>query len=315
MKRMSEVVDGEYQKYTVESGEYIRKHFFGADPQLLEMVEHLSDEQIQKMRRGGHDPEKVYAAYKAAMEHKGSPTVILAKTIKGYGLGEAGEGKNITHQQKKLNEEELREFRSRFGIPISDDDIAKAPFYRPPDDSPEMQYLQRTAQGTGWPPAGTHGRQRSPLKTPRGRRVRGISRRAPANAKSPRRWSSCAFWPSCCAIRRSASSSCRSCPTKRAPSAWKRCSARCGIYSHAGQLYEPVDKDSLLYYKEAKDGQILEEGITEAGSMSSFIAAGTAYATSRHQHDPVLYLLFDVRIPADRRLDLGRRRYAVHAAS
>ena len=136
VKRMNEVVDGEYQKYIVESGGYIREHFFGVDPRLLEMVEHLSDEQIKKLRRGGHDPQKVYAAYKAAVEHKGSPTVILAKTIKGYGLGETGEGKNITHQQKKLNEDELREFRTRFGIPISDEDVAEAPFYRPSDESP-----------------------------------------------------------------------------------------------------------------------------------------------------------------------------------
>jgi pyruvate dehydrogenase E1 component len=142
VKRMGEVVDGEYQKFTVESGAYIREHFFGADPRLLEIVSHLSDEQIRKLRLGGHDPEKVYAAYKAAVEHKGSPTVILARTIKGYGLGEAGEGKNITHQQKKLNEDELREFRARFGIPISDDEIASAPFYRPPDNSPEIKYLK-----------------------------------------------------------------------------------------------------------------------------------------------------------------------------
>lgn len=149
VKRMEEVVDGEYQKYVVESGGYIRDHFFGADPRLLDMVKHLSDEQIQRLKRGGHDPEKVYAAYKAAVEHRGSPTVILAKTIKGYGLGEAGEGRNITHQQKKLNEEELREFRTRFGIPIADEDVAEAPFYKPPDDSPEMRYLHARRQELG----------------------------------------------------------------------------------------------------------------------------------------------------------------------
>src|SRR6202165_5518112 len=131
VKRMGEVVDGQYQKNSVESGAYFREHFFGADPRLLEMVKHLSDEQIHKLRLGGHDPKKVYAGYKAAVEHKGSPTVILARTIKGYGLGESGEGRNITHQQKKLNEEELREFRSRFGIPISDEEVAQAPFYKP----------------------------------------------------------------------------------------------------------------------------------------------------------------------------------------
>jgi pyruvate dehydrogenase E1 component len=137
VKRMEEVVDGEYQKYSVEPGSYIRRHFFGKYPELLPFVNHLTDEQLQKLTRGGHDPVKVYAAYKAAAEHKGQPTVILAKTVKGYGLGEAGEGRNITHQQKKLNEKELREFRSRFQVPISDDEIAETPFYRPPSDSPE----------------------------------------------------------------------------------------------------------------------------------------------------------------------------------
>src|SRR5687767_9164776 len=148
-RRMGEIVDGQYQKYAVESGAYLREHFFGADPRLLEMVKHLSDEQLKKLRLGGHDPVKVYNAYKAAIEHKGQPTVILARTIKGYGLGEAGEGKNITHQQKKLNESDLRSFRSRFGIPISDDQIADAPFYRPPDDSDELQYLHDRRKSLG----------------------------------------------------------------------------------------------------------------------------------------------------------------------
>ena len=151
VKRMGEVVDGQYQKYTVMPGSYIREHFFGKYPELLELVRNYSDDRLERMRRGGHDPEKVCAAYKAAMEHQGQPTVILAKTIKGYGLGEAGEGRNVTHQQKKLNEEELREFRSRFGIPISDEDVAKAPFYRPPEDSVEMKYLAARREELGGP--------------------------------------------------------------------------------------------------------------------------------------------------------------------
>ena len=136
LKRMEEAVDGDYQKYSVEPGSYTRKHFFGKYPELLEMVNHLTDDQIRKLLRGGHDPRKVYAAYKAAIEHKGQPTVILAKTVKGYGLGEAGEGRNISHQQKKMNEKELREFRERFDIPISDEEIAETPFYRPADGQP-----------------------------------------------------------------------------------------------------------------------------------------------------------------------------------
>ena len=153
VKRMGEIVDGEYQKYAVESGAYVRQHFWGADPQLLEMVKHLSDEQLKKLTLGGHDPMKVYAAYKAAVEHTGQPTVILARTIKGYGIGEAGEGKNITHQQKKLNEDELRAFRTRFGVPIADDEVAKAPFYRPSENSPEITYvLERRKQLGGFVP-------------------------------------------------------------------------------------------------------------------------------------------------------------------
>jgi pyruvate dehydrogenase E1 component len=149
IKRMGEVVDGEYQNYIVKGGAYIREHFFGKDPRLLKLVEHLSDEQLQKFRLGGHDPEKVYAAYHSAVSHKGAPTVILARTVKGYGLGEAGEGKNVTHQQKKLNEQELREFRSRFGIPISDEEIDTVPFYKPPADSPEMKYLFERRKALG----------------------------------------------------------------------------------------------------------------------------------------------------------------------
>src|SRR5437660_9445126 len=149
IKRMYEVVDGEYQRYTVEPGSYVREHFFGKYPELRKLVEHLSDEQIHKLSRGGHDPEKVYATYKAAVDHRGSPSVILAATVKGYGLGESGEGRNITHQQKKLNEDELAEFRTRFGIPISDENCAAAPFYLPPEDSREIQYLHQRRQELG----------------------------------------------------------------------------------------------------------------------------------------------------------------------
>ena len=149
VKRMGEVCDGQYQKIFVESGTYFRQNFFGTDPRLLKMVEHLSDEQIERMRLGGHDPIKVYAAYKAAVEHTGSPTVILAKTIKGYGLGESGEGRNITHQQKKINDEELMSFRSRFGIPIADEMLHDAPFYRPADDSAEIQYMRERRKQLG----------------------------------------------------------------------------------------------------------------------------------------------------------------------
>ena len=147
---MGEVVDGQFQKYTGMPGSYIREHFFGKYPELLKLVENYSDERLEKMRRGGHDPEKVYAAYKMATELKnGKPTVILAKTVKGYGLGEAGEGRNVAHNQKKMNEEELLEFRTRFGIPISDEEVGQAPFYKPPENSQEIKYLKERRAALG----------------------------------------------------------------------------------------------------------------------------------------------------------------------
>ncbi len=275
VRRMTEVVDGEYQKYVVEGGAYIRRHFFGADPRLLDLVKGMSDEQLQHLRRGGHDPEKVYAAYAAAVAHRGAPTVILAKTIKGYGLGEAGEGRNITHQQKKLNEEELREFRNRFGIPISDDEIANVPFYRPPEDSPEIRYLlERRAALGGFLPA---------------RRRTTIALRAPPDdlIEEFRRGSDRPVSTTMVFVRllskllRDPELGPRIVPIvpdEARTFGMEALFRQCGIYSHPGQLYEPVDKASLLYYREARDGQILEEGITEAGSISSFIAAGTAHA-------------------------------------
>ncbi|MBN1919019.1 MAG: pyruvate dehydrogenase (acetyl-transferring), homodimeric type [Verrucomicrobia bacterium] len=277
VKRMNEVVDGQYQKYSTSDGASIREHFFGADPRLLEMVKGLSDEQLQKMRRGGHDPEKVYAAYKAAVEHTGSPTVILAKTIKGYGLGEGGEGKNITHQQKKLNEDELREFRSRFGIPVSDDEIARVPFYRPPEDSPEIQYMleRRRALG-GFVPQRV---QRSAwLEGPSDEVFREFLEGTQGRPVS----TTMAFARMLSHLMQHAELGkliVPIIPDEARTFGLDALFRQFGIYSHAGQLYEPVDKKNLLYYKEARDGQILEEGITEAGSMASFLAAGTAYST------------------------------------
>ncbi len=277
VKRMEEVVDGEYQKYVVESGGYIRDHFFGADPRLLDMVKHLSDEQIQRLKRGGHDPEKVYAAYKAAVEHRGSPTVILAKTIKGYGLGEAGEGRNITHQQKKLNEEELREFRTRFGIPIADEDVAEAPFYKPPDDSPEMRYLHARRQELGgYVPS--RRAECEPLKTPSEEVFEEFYRGSEGREAS----TTMVFVRLLSRLLRDKEIGkfiVPIIPDEARTFGMDALFRQVGIYSHPGQLYDPVDKETLLYYKEARDGQILEEGITEAGSMSSFIAAGTSYAT------------------------------------
>jgi len=276
VKRMGEVVDGEYQKYAVAGGAYIREHFWGADPRLLKMVDHLSDEQLERLRLGGHDPEKVYAAYKAAVEHTGSPTVILARTIKGYGLGEAGEGKNVTHQQKKLNQEELREFRTRFGIPISDEDVAEAPFYRPPDNSPELQYLQERRRKLGgyFPNRVVN---LTSLPTPSEELFKEFYEGTADREVS----TTMVFVRILAKLLRDKELGrliVPIVPDEARTFGMEALFRQVGIYSHAGQLYEPVDAASLLYYKEAKDGQILEEGITEAGSMSSFIAAGTAYS-------------------------------------
>jgi pyruvate dehydrogenase E1 component len=275
IKRMGEVVDGEYQTYITRNGAYIRQHFFGKYPELLDLVAHLSDEELYKLHRGGHDPRKVFNAFKAATEFTGKPSVVLAHTVKGYGLGEAGEGRNISHQQKKLNEAELEHFKSRFEIPIPDDAARAASFYRPPSDSPEIAYMQeRRRQLGGYVPSrtvpppqiaappleylqesleGSAGREVSStmalvrvltllLKHPEiGKRVVPII------------------------------------PDEARTFGMESLFRQYGIYASQGQLYKPHDAEMFLYYKESKDGQILEEGITEAGSMASFTAAGTAY--------------------------------------
>jgi pyruvate dehydrogenase E1 component len=277
VQRMNEVVDGEFQKYTVETGAYIREYFFGKYPETRALVEHLSDEQIRKLSRGGHDPEKVYAAYHAAVNHKGSPTVILAATVKGYGLGEAGEGRNITHQQKKLNEDELAEFRTRFGIPISDNDVADAPFYRPADDTREIQFLlKRRSELGGCLPARTV--RCPPLEAPKPELFKDFYKGSGDNEFS----TTMAFVG---LLRRLLEEEeigkwiVPIIPDEARTFGMEAFFKKYGIYSNVGQLYEPVDSHTLLAYREAKNGQLLEEGITEAGSMSSFIAAGTAYAT------------------------------------
>jgi pyruvate dehydrogenase E1 component len=299
IKRMGEIVDGQYQKYAVQSGAYLREHFFGSDPRLLEMVKHLSDEQLKKLRLGGHDPVKVYNGFKTAIEHKGQPTVLLVRTIKGYGLGEAGEGKNITHQQKKLNEADLRSFRTRFGIPISDDKIADAPFYRPPDDSPELQYLRerRKALG-GFMPARTV--QVPSLDAP----IDPLFEEFSHGTEGRKASTTMVFVRILAKLLRDKEIGdliVPIVPDEARTFGMEALFRQVGIYSHIGQKYEPVDMDTLLYYKEAQDGQILEEGITEAGSMSSFIAAGTAYATHGLNTIPffIYYSMFGFQRVAD----------------
>ncbi len=287
VKRMEEVCDGQYQKYSTEGGDYIRRDFFGKYPQLAEMVRNYSDDQLRKLRRGGHDPQKVYAAYKAAVAHEGAPTVILAKTIKGYGLGEAGEGRNVTHQQKKLNEDELRRFRSRFGIPIPDNTIKAAPFYRPDPGSEEMRYLHECrARLGGYLPARSWSVpvSRPPAQDLYAEFLEGSGEREVATTMAmvhllSKLLKDKKIGPYIVPIV----------PDEARTLGMEALFRSVGIYSSIGQTYEPVDAESLLYYKEAKDGQILEEGITEAGAISSFIAAGTAYSTHGLQTIPFFF--------------------------
>lgn len=276
-QRMTEVVDGQYQKYVGMNGAYIREHFFGKYPELLKLVENYSDERLEKMKRGGHDPEKVYAAYKAAVEHKGQPTVILAKTIKGYGLGEAGEGRNIAHNQKKMNEKELLEFRSRFGIPISDEEVGNAPFYKPPASSNEIKYLQdrRTALGGSVPSRPT---EHPKLEVPTLDDYRKFMSTQYDGKSISTTNGFVRLLGRLVKDKKIGANIVPIVPDESRTFGMEGLFREIGIYAHAGQLYEPIDSDQISYYKEAKDGQILEEGITEAGSMSSFNAAGTAYS-------------------------------------
>ena len=275
--RIEEVVDGDLLKYVVEGGEYIREHFFGKNPELLKMVEHLSDEKLEKMKIGGHDPLKVYAAYNEAINHKGEPTVILARTIKGYGLGEAGEGRNITHNQKKLNEEELLYFRDRFNVPLSNDEATQAPFYRFSDDSNEYKYLSEKRKKLGGPLPFRVDKS-TPLPVP------DISIfQEMLDGTGEREISTTMSYVRLLTLLAKDKSIGKHIvpiiPDEARTFGMDPLFRQLGIYASAGQLYDPVDSNQFLYYKEAKNGQILEEGINEAGAVSSFIAAGTSYST------------------------------------
>ena len=276
-KRMEEVVDGEYQACKAKGGAYTREHFFGKYPELKEMVADMSDEDIWRLNRGGHDPHKVYAAYADAVEHKDRPTVILAKTVKGYGMGEAGEGQNVTHSQKKMGEHALKAFRDRFNIPISDEDIAEAPFYKFAEDSEEMKYMrQQREQLGGFMPVRRNNAE--PLAIP------GLDTFDALLKDSGEREFSTTM-----AFVRILSTLTRSkligknivpiVPDEARTFGMEGMFRQLGIYSFKGQLYEPMDADQVMYYREDKKGQILEEGINEAGVMSSWIAAGSAYST------------------------------------
>ena len=287
-QRMMEAVDGEYQNFKAKGGAYTREHFFGKYPELKAMVSNMSDEDIWRLNRGGHDPHKVYAAYAAAIEHTDQPTVILAKTVKGYGMGESGEGQNITHQQKKMGEDALLAFRDRFNIPLTNDQVSEAPYYRPPDDSPELQYMKarREALGGALPVRRQHC---DALKVP------DISTfDAQLKSSGEREISTTmAFVRILTALTRDKTIGQNIVPIVPDESrtfGMEGMFRALGIYSPTGQLYQPEDSDQLMYYREDKKGQVLQEGINEPGAMCSWIAAGTAY--SNHNLNIVPFYIF-----------------------
>jgi pyruvate dehydrogenase E1 component len=274
---MEEAVDGEYQAYKAKGGAYTREHFFGKYPELLEMVADMSDEDIWRLNRGGHDPHKVYAAYAEATEHEGRPTVILAKTVKGYGMGEAGEGQNITHSQKKMGEHALKAFRDRFDIPIDDEKIAEAPFYKFPEDSVEMKYMraQREKLG-GYMP------QRQDIAEPLVIPSLDIFSALLKDSGDREFSTTMAFVRILSTLTRDkqiGKNVVPIVPDEARTFGMEGMFRQLGIYSCKGQLYEPMDSDQVMYYREDVKGQILQEGINEAGAMSSWIAAGSAYSS------------------------------------
>ncbi len=291
VKRMEECLDGDYQTYAARGGDYIRKEFFGKYPELLDLAANLTDDQLARMRRGGHDPVKVFNAYKRATEHTGGPTVILAKTIKGYGLGEAGEGRNITHQQKKLNEQEMEYFCRRFEIPITPERIHEIAFYRPPEDAPEIRYLhERRRELGGYLPE---------------RKPRPIEMEAPpldyfaetlTGSQGREVSTTMAFVRAMTLLLRHPKLGkyvVPIIPDEARTFGMESLFRQIGIYASQGQLYRPVDQEMFLYYREAQSGQILEEGITEAGSMAAFTAAGTSYANYGQPMIP-LYIYYSM---------------------
>ena len=277
IKRMNELLDGEALKYIVEGGDYIREQFWGKYPELLSIVENLSDDKLNNLNLGGHDPEKIYSAYHEAVNHTGQPTVILAHTIKGYGLGEAGEGRNITHQQKELNEQELINFRSRFDIPLTDEECISAPFYCPSKNSDEITYLIKQRKKLG----GFIPNRNNTIKTINVPTLNIFKDQL--NSTEGRELSTTmAFVKMLSTLLKDNDIGKKIVPIipdEARTFGIDPLFRTYGIYSHQGQKYDPVDSDQYLYYKEDKKGQILEEGITEAGAMSSFIAAGTSHST------------------------------------
>jgi pyruvate dehydrogenase E1 component len=291
---MEETVDGEYQAYKANDGAFVRKHFFGKHPKLLEMVSRMTDEDIWRLNRGGHDPHKVYAAFHSAVNHRGQPTVILAKTVKGYGMGRVGEGKNTAHQTKKLEMDAIREFRDRFSIPIKDEDLEKLPFYKPAEDTPEMQYMHARRKALGGYLPQRRRLADEALVVPELNAFQAVLE---PTAEGREISTTQAFVRVLTALTRDKSLGPRIVPIvpdEARTFGMEGMFRQLGIYSPEGQKYTPVDKDQVMYYREAKDGQILEEGINEAGAFSSWIAAATSYSTNNRVMIPfyIYYSMF-----------------------
>jgi len=291
-KRMDEAIDGEYQAFKAKGGAYTRAHFFGKYPELLEMVSNMSDEDIWRLNRGGHDPHKIYAAYHSAVSHTGQPTVILAKTVKGYGMGGSGEAINITHSQKKMKMDDLKSFRDRFQVPISDKEVEQMSFYRPPDDAPELEYLKqcRTALGGHLPARRTKGDSLDiPALTIFERLLQETGEREISTTQALVQ-----AMTLLCKDKNIGQRIVPIVPDEARTFGMEGMFRQIGIYAHEGQKYEPVDRDQLMYYKENQSGQLLEEGITEDGAMSSWIASATAYSNSGMQMIPfyIFYSMF-----------------------
>ena len=300
LKRMEDAVDGEYQKFKSRDGAYVREHFFGKYPELREMVAKMSDEDIWRLNRGGHDPHKVYAAYAQAAKHEGQPTVILAKTVKGYGMGAVGEGKNIAHQQKKMPIEALRQFRDRFQIPIPDDKLAEIPYYRPTPDSPEGKYLRELREKLGGP-LPQRRRKSVSLEAAKPEPFKPLLE---ATAEGREISTTMAFVRLLTGLVKDPNIGKRVVPIVPDESrtfGMEGLFRQVGIYSQIGQLYEPEDSDQLMFYKEDKTGQILQEGINEAGATSSWIAAGTSYANNDVPMIPfyIFYSMFGMQRVGD----------------
>jgi pyruvate dehydrogenase E1 component len=277
LQRMNEAVDGEYQNYKARGGAYTREHFFGKYDGLKKMVDHLSDDDIMRLNRGGHDPVKVYAAYHAAMNHTGEPTVILAKTVKGYGMGDAGEAENDTHQVKKLDLEELKHFRDRFDVPLTDRQLEEIPYYRPPDDSPEMAYLKKKREELGGP-IPQRLTQGEALEVPELSAFKQILEGSGKRENS----TTMVFVRLLSTLIRDKKIGKRVVPIvpdEARTFGMEGLFRQLGIYSSVGQLYEPEDAGEIAAYKEQKDGQVLEEGINEAGAFSAWMTAATSYST------------------------------------